>query len=82
MCMNDSEDIILCLILIFRLELWPVTEENANMAQMFSAISVFYYRFCEKKELFIKFCRLKVKWYVEYFFLLLKLLTFDCFYYS
>ncbi len=28
--MNDSEDIILCLILILRLELWPVIEENAT----------------------------------------------------
>lgn len=36
-CMNDSKEIILCL----RLELWPVTEETANMTQMFSATSVF-----------------------------------------
>ncbi len=33
-------DIIWCLILISRSELWPVTEENANMIQMFSAASV------------------------------------------
>ncbi len=38
--MNDSEDIILCIILISRLKLWPVTEEHANITQMFSATSV------------------------------------------
>lgn len=49
-------NIILCPILISRLVSWPVTEENAQMTQMFSATSVFYYiqtatenyRFCEK----------------------------------
>ncbi len=40
-CMNDFEDIILSLILISRLESWPVTEENANKSQMFSATSCF-----------------------------------------
>lgn len=41
--MNDSEDIILSLILISRLELKsrPVKEENANMSQMISATSCF-----------------------------------------
>ncbi len=29
--MNDSEDKMLCLILIPGLELWLMTEENANM---------------------------------------------------
>ncbi len=51
------QDIILCLILISRLELWPETEEHANMSLMFSAASVFYYiqtatendRFCGEK---------------------------------
>lgn len=38
--MNESEDITSCLILISKLELWLVTEENANMSQMFSATSV------------------------------------------
>jgi len=33
-------DVILCLFLISGLELWPVTEENANMTQMFHATSV------------------------------------------
>ncbi len=33
-------DIYLYLILISWLDLWPVTEENANMTQMFSATSV------------------------------------------
>lgn len=41
--MNDSEDIILSLILISKLELKsrPVKEENANMSQMISATSCF-----------------------------------------
>ncbi len=32
--------IMLCLILISRIKLWPVVEENADIIQMFSAASV------------------------------------------
>ncbi len=39
-CMNDSEDIIVCLTLISIIELWAVTEGNANMTRMFVAKSV------------------------------------------
>lgn len=31
---SHNEDIILCLICIPRLQLWPITEEKANMTQM------------------------------------------------
>ncbi len=40
--MNDSQDIILCLILIS--QLWPKTEENTNIIQLFLLhLWVFYY---------------------------------------
>ncbi len=46
---NDSVDIIVCLILISSLELWPVTEENANMTSCFQIhLLVFFYIQCHK----------------------------------
>ncbi len=62
--------IILCLILISRIQLWPVVEENADIIQMFSAASVgvLFYPDSNRKHIYMYVFDINMTEYLNIFF--------------